>query len=200
MGMLPVTTMRIPLFPLHSVLFPGGPLALRVFEPRYLDMISQCMKDDSGFGVCLIREGDEVGTAARTYDVGTLSTINYWHRRPDGLFGVTVKGEQRFRILSTEVSTNQLIMAKVELLDNDPQLALEERHKSLVALLSGIMEQLDHPYITLPKQYDDAAWVGGRLVELLPLDWAQKQSFLQMDDPLERLDQLMLMLEHEYFE
>jgi hypothetical protein len=182
------------------VLFPGGPLALRVFEPRYLDMISQCLKDDSGFGICLIREGDEVGQAARTYDIGTLSTISYWHRRPDGLFGITVKGEQRFRILSIEVSASQLIMAEVELLDNEPQLPLAEHHKSLVTLLSGIIEQLDHPYITLSKHYEDAAWVGGRLVELLPLDWAQKQKFLQMNDPLERLDQLMLMLENDYFD
>lgn len=200
MGVQAMTPLHISLFPLHSVLFPGGPLALRVFEPRYLDMISQCLKDDCGFGICLIRDGDEVGQAAHTYDVGTLSRISYWNRRPDGLFGVTVKGEQRFRILSTEISPNQLIRAEVTLLDNEPKLPLAEHHMSLVTLLSGIMEQLDHPYITLSKHYEDAAWVGGRLVELLPLDWAQKQLFLQMDDPLERLDQLMLMLDNNQFE
>ncbi|MGE0080373.1 MAG: LON peptidase substrate-binding domain-containing protein, partial [Thiohalomonadaceae bacterium] len=97
------TAIEIPLFPLHTVLFPGGPLALRVFEPRYLDMIGRVVKDGGGFGICLIAQGEEIGEAAFTYDVGTLAHVSYWHMRADGMLGVTVVGDQRFRILERKV-------------------------------------------------------------------------------------------------
>ena len=94
-------SITVPLFPLNTVLFPGGVLPLRIFEPRYLDMVSDCLKSDTGIGVVLIKDGAETGKAADTYDTGTLSGISYWHKRPDGILGVTLKGDQRFRILST---------------------------------------------------------------------------------------------------
>ncbi len=189
-------TLRLPLFPLHSVLFPDGPLPLRIFETRYLDMVSQCLKADCGIGVCLIRSGSEVGKAADTYEVGTLSRIAYWDRRPDGLLGVTVRGEQRFRIRSREVQPNQLIMAQVQLLPNEPQRPLPETFRALASLLEGMLGQLGHPYTTLHKRYDDAGWVGARLAELLPLALAQKQYLLQLNDPVQRLERLAAML-HE---
>ena len=79
--------MQVPLFPLNTVMFPGGVLPLRIFEPRYLDMVSDCMRGDVPIGVVLIRDGLEVGRAAQTYDVGTLGVISYWNRRSDGLLG-----------------------------------------------------------------------------------------------------------------
>ncbi len=184
----------IPIFPLHSVLFPGGPLVLRIFEPRYLDMISRCLREESGFGVCLISEGSEVGEAAAVYPVGTLGQITYWHKRSDGLLGVTLRGEQRFRIHEQRVEANQLLVAEVELLPNDPPQATTEAHQGLVAMLKRIIGELDHPYINLPKQYDDAGWVSARLVELLPLEYSHKQRLLQEDDPLQRLDLLLHMM------
>src|SRR5512139_2924175 len=99
--------LRIPLFPLHTVLFPGGPLALRIFEPRYLDMISRVMKEERRFGICLIQEGEEVGDAAQPHTIGTLGRISYFNRRSDGLLGITVQGEQRFRILKTEIQPDR---------------------------------------------------------------------------------------------
>ncbi|WP_455218077.1 LON peptidase substrate-binding domain-containing protein, partial [Kaarinaea lacus] len=98
-----MSTLTIPIFPLHAVLFPGGTLPLRIFEPRYLEMVSTCMKENKGFGVCLIREGSEVGKAANTYDTGTLSEICYFNQQSDGLLGITAKGVQRFKIVSSEV-------------------------------------------------------------------------------------------------
>ena len=184
----------IPIFPVHSVLFPGGPLVLRIFEPRYLDMISSCLKQECGFGVCLIKEGSEVGEAAAVYPVGTLGQITYWHKRPDGLLGVTLRGEQRFRIHEQRVEANQLLVAEVELLPNDPPQAISEDHQGLVAMLKRILGELDHPYINLPKQYDDAGWVSARLVELLPLEYSHKQRLLQEDDPLARLNLLLQMM------
>ena len=86
----------LPLFPLHTVLFPGGLLPLRIFESRYLDMISDCLRNDRGFGVCLISAGREVGDGAECFDVGTLARIQDWDSTPDGLLGIIARGEQRF--------------------------------------------------------------------------------------------------------
>lgn len=183
-------TRRIPLFPLNAVLFPGGVLPLRVFEPRYLDMVSNCLKTHSGIGVVLIREGREVGVAAETYEVGTLSDISYWHKRPDGLLGLTLRGEQRFRIVSREVQPNQLIMAEVELLPPAQPCPLDDNYQALVDMLRQIMAQLEPPYSKLVPEYHNATWVGSRLVELLPLKLAEKQKLLASDDARQRLDEI----------
>lgn len=186
--------LTIPLFPLNTVLFPGGPLPLRVFEPRYLDMVSRCLKTNTAIGICLIQDGNETGEAAQTYDVGTLGHITYWQKRSDGLLGITVRGEQRFRICSRNVEPSQLIVAEVEPLPNDPMIPLSSDYDPMAGLLRGIMAQLDGPFGAMEKHYDDAAWVGARLVELLPLDLAQKQYFLQLDDAAQRLERLRAVL------
>lgn len=190
-----MSRLSLPLFPLHTVLFPGGALPLRVFEARYLDMVTDCMKHERGFGVCLIREGSEVGDAASTYDVGTLVSISYFEHRPDGLLGITVNGEQRFRILEQSVRSNQLIHAEVELLPAESACPVPEHCQELAGLLQQILEELAYPYAKLPRHYDDAGWVGARLTELLPLKLEFKQYLLQMDDPRERLERLRAMLE-----
>lgn len=190
-----MSRLSIPLFPLHTVLFPGGVLPLRIFEARYLDMVSACMKRDSGFGVCLIREGKEVGSAASTYEVGTLVRISWFDRRDDGLLGINVSGEQRFRVLATTVQPNQLIRAEVALLAPEPTCAVPEDCQPLVQMLQGILEQLDFPYAKLERRYDDAAWLGARLTEFLPLKLELKQYLLQLDAPLERLERLRAIIE-----
>lgn len=179
--------LRIPLFPLHTVLFPGGPLALRIFEARYLDMVSRCLKQQSGFGICLIREGDEVGEAAQPCAIGTLGKISYFNRRPDGLLGITVQGEQRFRILAREEQADRLLVAEVELLPQVASLPLPQHYQWLAQLLNTIVEQLDHPHRTMARRYDCAEWVGARLAELLPIAFEQKQLLLGLDDALARL-------------
>ncbi|MCW8919810.1 MAG: LON peptidase substrate-binding domain-containing protein [Gammaproteobacteria bacterium] len=191
-----MSRLTLPIFPLHSVLFPGGPLALRIFEPRYLDMVSRCLKEERGFGVCLIKKGSEVGPAAEVYSVGTLGQITYWYRRADGLLGVTLLGKQRFRILEQRVEPNQLLVAEVELLPNAPSLPVPDSYQGLVAMLQRIMGELDHPYINLPRQYEDAGWVGARLVELLPLAHSHKQRLLQEEEPLRRLEVLLQLTAH----
>ena len=184
---------RIPLFPLHNVLFPGGLLPLRVFEPRYLEMISTCMKRGTGFGVALILSGSEVGEAAKTYDIGSFVRIVDWTMRDDGLLGITVQCEGRFRILETEVQSNQLVYADVELLDEQPQQALPAQYAAAVDLLRDIIARVGGHYTELEPQYDDPLWVSGRLAELLPIELLQKQHMLQMDDPLQRLERLCAM-------
>lgn len=193
-----IKTMKatIPLFPLNTVLFPGGVLPLRVFEPRYLDMVSSCLRTDTGIGVVLIKEGSEVGNAARPYDVGTLTSICYWNKRKDGLLGVTLRGEQRFKLISQTVEPNQLIMAEVEMLPDEVESPVDEEYQHLVDLLQEIIGQLEPPYTTMPTHYENANWVSARLVELLPLELARKQRLLQVENPLERLYELSTSL-HE---
>ncbi len=185
--MMAMNRCSIPLFPLHTVLFPGGPLALRIFEPRYLDMVSRCLRQETGFGVVLIRDGKEVGGVPEVYEVGTFGRISYWEQRRDGLFGITFTGEQRFRILKQEIKPDQLMIAEVELLPNEPSVVVPGKYRELVDMLLRILNELGQPYQSMPKAYDDSAWVGARLVELLPLELAQKQRLLQLNDPLERL-------------
>lgn len=184
------TPAEIPLFPLHTVLFPGGPLPLRIFEARYLDMIGRCLRSDSGFGVVLIRDGQEVGEAATTHSVGTLVSITYWDRRPDGLLGVTVRGEQRFRVQSTRVQSDQLLLAEVSLLPEPEPSPVPEPLSFLSDVLDTMLGQLDHPWRTLPRRPDDAWWVAGRLAELLPLPMSLKQELLESGDPVTCLEQI----------
>ena len=190
------TPQTIPLFPLNTVLFPGGVLPLRIFEPRYLDMISNCLKNDCGIGVVLIEKGMEAGVAAHTHDIGTQTHISYWHKRKDGLLGVTLKGDKRFRILHTEVQPNQLIYAQVEYLDNAIAQPLQDNHQPLVSLLQQIVSQLEPPYTTMKTQYDDLEWVSARLIELLPFDLHDKQLLLQVNEIDERVQLLKKMLKN----
>ena len=184
----------IPLFPLKTVLFPRGFLPLRVFEPRYLDMISDCMKTGGGIGVVLIREGSEVGNAASTHDVGTLTEISYWHKRPDGLLGVTLTGSQRFRILSHEVRPNQLVMAEVELLPTIEHCTLDSQYQPMADMLEQIVTQLDPPFSTMTTCYEDADWVSARLIELLPLPLETKQHLFLLEDINSRMQELEKIL------
>ncbi|WP_040294991.1 LON peptidase substrate-binding domain-containing protein [Beggiatoa alba] len=183
-----MSPLTIPLFPLHTVLFPGGVLPLRIFEVRYLDMVSHCLKSNSPFGICLIREGSEVGTAATTHEVGTLATIIDWDQRQDGLLGIDVQGGQRFRLLSHRVQSNQLIEANVEPILDEPAIKIPEEYQYLAELLAQFIEQVGKPYCNMPTHYESANWVGQRLAELLPMVHAQKQYLLELNDSIQRLD------------
>lgn len=185
--------MRIPLFPLHNVLFPGGVLPLRIFEPRYLEMVSACMKEGTGFGIALILSGNEVGEAAKTYDVGSYARIIDWTMRDDGFLGISVQSEQRFRILASEVRPNKLIHAEVEMLEEQQPQTFPQEYSLAVDLLRDIIAKVGGHYAEIPARYDDPLWVSGRLAELLPIELLQKQHLLQMDDPLQRLERLCAM-------
>ncbi len=185
---------EIPLFPLRTVLFPGGAMPLRIFEPRYLEMISECLKTGGRFGISLIREGSETGRAATFQEIGTLGSISYWQQLPNGMLGITVRGEQRFRILSSRTLPNQLIRAQVELLPTERRLPVPEHCHHARELLGHLLEQLGLPYNKPPFHFEDAGWVGCRLAELLPLSLGQKQQLLQLNDPLERLERLHALL------
>lgn len=185
--------MEIPLFPLRAVLFPDGPLPLRIFESRYIDMVGQCMKDDSPFGVLLIREGQETGLAT-THEVGTLANITDWYQGSDGLLGVTAVGGQRFRLLSARKQADGLNIGEIEVLAAEPYMALPAEYASLKQILESVLDDLGRLYESLERRFDDAVWVTYRLIEILPIELEQKQQLLESSDTqarLKRIDDLM---------
>lgn len=178
--------MDVPLFPLNTVLFPGGPLPLRIFEPRYTDMVSHCMRHDTPFGVLLIRDGKETGPST-THTVGTLARIVDWYQGSDGLLGITAIGEQRFRLISSRRQDDGLNIGTIEILDSEPVLPLPEEYQEIATILAGVLEDLGRLYESLERRFDDAGWVTARFVEILPIALEEKQRCLEQNNPLERL-------------
>ena len=178
---------ELPLFPLNSVIFPGGALPLRLFEPRYLDMVKDCMRNEHGFGVVLIKNGKEAGQAAEAHKTGTECRIADWETLPDGLLGITVYGETKIHIEDVHIQANQLLVGQVQCLEEDPDVKLPEEFEVMRSLLQKVITQVGKPYTTLPVGYDYAGWVGARLTELLPLQLATKQRLLEIDDHIVRL-------------
>jgi uncharacterized protein len=179
----------LPLFPVHTVLFPGGRLNLRVFEKRYVDMVTTCLKSTSPFGVCLIKHGSEVGRAAEPHDVGTEANIAVCDLAQPGILQISGRGGERFRVASTKVREDQLVLAEVSYLP-ERRVTLSERHRGLSVILRQLLEQAGPSSHFPPPQWEDAAWVGGRLAELLPLPLGLKQALLEMDDPGARIEVL----------
>lgn len=176
----------IPFFPLSTVLFPGGPLPLRVFEARYLDMVSRCMKEDSEFGVLLIVSGSETG-ATEMVTVGTTARIQDWYQGSDGILGITAVGVQRFRTMTVTQKPDGLYVGRVDELEHEVRVPLPEEYRPMAALLEVVINDLGRLYENIEKHYDDATWVGRRFAEILPISQAQKQQCLEMIDPMERL-------------
>ena len=150
---------ELPLFPLQTVLLPDGLLALRVFEPRYVDMVARCLRGANRFGVVAIREGAEVG-ASTTYDHGTSAEIVDWHQEQAGLLGILAVGREPFRLLATRRERDGLYVGSVEWLESTPAQKLTAAHAPLAALLEKLIEPLPL-YRGVETALDDAAWVGG---------------------------------------
>jgi Lon protease-like protein len=189
---------EIPLFPLGTVLFPGGPLPLRIFEARYIDLVRHCLRDGTGFGVVLIREGVEAGGPALTFDVGTYARIVDFSQQPDGLLGIHAAGERRFRILARRRERDGLNVADVEWLPEELPQPLPEEFAELGPALDAILSQVGEPYASLERHLGDAAWVAGRLAEILPIPPGHKQHCLELDDAIERLRFLRPLFEIRY--
>jgi Lon protease-like protein len=190
-----VKSLRVPIFPLNAVLFPGGLLPLRVFEARYMDMTRDCLKRDAPFGVCLIHEGAEVGAPAVPEGIGCLAKILECDMQQLGVLNLKTRGSQRFRILEREASTQGLISADVELIPPDASVAVPEKFAPCARLLEMLVADQGKPIFAEPYAFDDAAWVGYRLTEILPVPLVAKQKLLELTDSLARLSILQRFLE-----
>ncbi len=192
---MPIADKAIPLFPLGTVLFSGGRLPLRIFEPRYTAMVSRCLREQCGFGVVLIREGSDArrgkdSTQPEIFSVGTYGTIVDFNTLDNGMLGIITRGGAKFRILETFETDDHLLMGRVEFL---PEERAQAPGAEYVALIDMLRELMQHPVarkLALDVDYRDARSVSWRLSELLPLEPEIKQGLLQMSLPRERLAEL----------
>jgi Lon protease-like protein len=188
-----VATEHLPLFPLHTVLFPGGVLGLRVFEPRYLDMVRECGRAGHGFGVCLILQGEEVGAAASSAAVGCEARIEDFSASADGLLQLTVRGARRFHVERSRVRDNGLVVGVVRGRADPVPAPLQPEFELLSLLLRRMVDRAGpaNRLAATETDFRDAAWVGWRLAVWLPLDGDERQQLLQEDAPERRLQRLL---------
>jgi len=183
------------IFPLGTVLFPGGTLPLKIFEQRYMEMTKACLRDERPFGVCLIREGREVGDPAVPEAVGCLATIERWDMPQLGLFQLVTRGGDRFRLLETKIAKNGLMTGSVERIAADePDGAVDPACREVLKLIIDRVGQSNFP---TPISLDDPTWVSYRLAEILPFDAHVKQELLELDGAAQRLKRLRELLVKE---
>lgn len=185
---------ELALFPLNTVLLPGGPLQLQVFEARYLDMVGRCMRAGAPFGVVQILSGSEAGAVSDTAMTGTSARIIDFHSLSNGLLGLLCLGERVFHIDSRQDQPDGLLVAQVTWRALAAPVPVPPRHANLVAALREVLPKLPPAYSHIPRNFEDAEWVSYRFMELLPLSHEQRQHSLEAHDPLERLEWLAPMV------
>jgi Lon protease-like protein len=179
---------NLPIFPLGAVLFPGGALPLKVFEARYVDMTRECMKTGMPFGVCLIKEGAEVGAPAVPHQIGCVANITDWDMQDLGVLQLKTRGAQRFRIRSSRVEANGLIRADTAPIEDDAVTGVRAEFAGCMILLKAVLPKLPAGLILEPHDFDDAAWLSNRLSEVLPIPMLAKQKLMELEDPDGRLE------------
>jgi Lon protease-like protein len=177
----------LPLFPLNTLVFPGGRLPLRVFEQRYLDMVKQAIADNTPFGICAIREGAEVGAPAVPYTIGTRVLITDWDMPQTGILHIDTQAQERFVIRSIHAEPNGLLIGTVESVSVEAASAIPDDLLLAAEILRQIVHEYGDAHFPAPHDFDDAVWVGYRLSEVLPLKLSTKQNLLEMNDSVERL-------------
>lgn len=185
--------MQIPLFPLNVVLFPEGELKLRIFEPRYIDMVSDCLRNDTGFGVCLIQENKDMSKSDDFFSMGTYAKIIDWSQMEDGLLGIVIKGKKRFRVNSHKSSNNNLRVGEIDWLNDDDN-PMPASYQNFSDLLKEIVVRYELPIGNMPDRFDEANWVSERLAELLPFDLLIKQEILEMNSASNRFEYMGTLL------
>ena len=177
-----------PIFPLRTMLFPDSRLPLRIFEPRYIDMVSKCMKDSLEFGVILSRESNDP-KMFETYNIGTMAKIIDWEQGNDGLLGITTIGTNKFKLLGMNKQEDGLNIGDVEIIEREGDFKPTENFSNLVSLLKAILDDINL-YNDDEKKFESASWVSFRFAEILPLKLEDKQKCLEIDDPIIRLNYL----------
>ena len=178
----------VPLFPLHTVLYPHGRMPLRIFEPRYVDMVSECMKTNSGFGVCLIKQGTETGPAATCFNTGTYAEIIDFSRQENGLLTITIQGKRRFMVLRTAVRDNNLLTGEIDWVAAEEAGENPEDYRLLEELYQHIVVNYETLYAHEDHEAVSPALLSYRLAEFLPFDNGIKQEILETGSAQARLE------------
>ncbi len=181
-------------FPLNVVLFPHGLLPLRIFEPRYQRMVSECLREDRPFVVAAIVEGREAGEPALTAPTGSLTRIIDWEQLEDGLLGLLCEGEQRVAINHLVAESDGLLRGRATPLPPEVPAVVPNEFDWMRTLLNEILQQTGEPFDRLLQTPPSAAHVAHRLIELLPLPIALKQALFDLPDPLTRLQRLSALI------
>jgi len=189
----------LPLFPLRTVLFPGGILPLKVFEQRYIDMVKACLAQEAPFGVCMIIQGEEVLGASgpdglEFAGIGTTARIARWDMPQLGILHIAAQGGERFRVERHGVERSGLIVGEVVPIAQEPKVAMTAGQQPMARLVELIGGRVGAENFPSPADYDDASWVGYRLAEYLPLPLAAKQHMLEINDAGVRLSVLQKFL------
>lgn len=185
---------RLPLFPLQTVLFPGGLLPLKIFEARYLDLVSRCLREQKPFGVVCLLQGTEAGSASRSIQtemVGVQAHIEDVDAEQAGILHIRCVGQQRFRLLDApRQETNGLWAALTEGVAPDeveaPLPAMRRAVDALAQATARLNAEGHHPFVE-PMQLDDAGWVANRWCEILPISLGAKQKLMELESPSLRL-------------
>jgi Lon protease-like protein len=188
----------IPLFPLSTVLLPYGRIGLQIFEPRYLDLVSNCLKHDAGFGVVWLREGAEAhqeGGDHQLVQIGCYARIMDWDSLPNGLLGITIEGQEKFRVLSSFQEKNHLHKAEIEWIDQEPLMGVTEQFEEMDVLMQQLSQHPHFERLNVDSEIDDLSRLSFLLTQYLPIEEKQKFLLLSLDDPIERLQQLMVWLD-----
>lgn len=187
----------VPIFPLHAVLFPQALLPLRIFEVRYMDMARDCLRQGKPFGVCLIKEGREVGEPAVPEEVGCLARIAECDMQELGILKVTAQGVERFRIVSSRAERSGLIVGEVDVHAPESPAPEAPGLAQCAQFLARVDSAIAQARFAGEPRYDDATWVGFRLAELLPLRTDVKQKLLELTDAAMRLAVLHRFLKQQ---
>lgn len=190
-----ISPLELPIFPLRTVLFPGGRLPLKIFEQRYVRMVKDCIRDNTPFGVCLIKEGDEVGTPATPETLGCSANIEQWDMPHLGLFQIFARGDRVFQLLNHVVEKDGLIRGSVAYLPEPPVADVPEELEPCREVLRQMIEKVGPSHFPSPIRLDDAGWVSYRLGELLPVESGTKQQLLRTRDDLARLSLIDRLLD-----
>ena len=189
------STERIPIFPLGLVLFPGSALPLKIFEQRYLEMTKTCVRDNSVFGVCRIRQGQEVGAPAEHEQIGCSARISQWEMPHPNLFHLLCLGERVFRVVDVKTEDNGLIVGDVQWLTSDTSGVDTDSFHVCRDVLERVAERAGDTVFAAAPQFDDPEWVSYRLSELLPIDSQRKQALLEQRSTAQRLAAISRMLQ-----
>ncbi len=181
---------KCPIFPLKSIVLPGGVFPLRIFERRYLDMVTNCIRDNTGFCIALVQKEDKNRYIDQVYDVMSYVEITDWNKLEDGILGISVEGKTLAKVKECGLDDNNLLIGKIEPIEPEKEFMIPQKYQLLSKFYRKIYPGIKDYINFKNERYADASWVGYRLTECLPLDLKTKASLISLDDAILRLEKI----------